>query len=167
MLRDCDVEGKVKQGGGSIMIWGCMTHKGVGFACWVQGWMDSNLYVTILEDELLKTIEYYKLKHKNVIFQQDGAHPHDAEKVKDWLKKYKITLLDLPSQSPNFNPIEHLWDHVKRQLARYPKEAKGVHEIWEQFQVEWNNIRKDVCTKLIESMRKYVKAVNKAKQGYT
>src|SRR5271169_3083021 len=61
-LRDRDEEGKAKHGGGSIMVWGCMTGQGVGFACWVQGWMNSDLYISILEDELLNTIEHYKLK---------------------------------------------------------------------------------------------------------
>src|SRR5271157_145686 len=166
-LRDRDVEGKVKYGGGSIMIWGCMTHQGVGFACWVQGRMNSDFYITILEDELLNTMKYYKLNRKKVIFQQDGARPHTTEKVKEWFKKHKIRVLDWPPQSPDLNPIEHLWDHLKRQLAKYPKEPKGVHELWERVQVEWNKIPEDVCFKLVRSMRRRVKAVDKAKGGYT
>ena len=62
------------------MFWGCMTHQRVGFACWVQGQMNSDLYLTILEDELLNTIKYYTLNQKKIIFQQDGAHPHTTER---------------------------------------------------------------------------------------
>jgi len=166
-LRDRDVEGKAKHGGGSIMVWGCMTNQGVGFACWVQGRINSDLYISILEDELLNTIEYYKLKRKNIIFQQDGARIHTTAKVFQWFKKHKITVLDWPPLSPDLNPIEHLWDHLKRQLAKYPKEPKGVHELWERVQVEWDKIPKEVCCKLIASMRKRVKAVRRAKGGYT
>ena len=166
-LRDREVERKVKHGGGSIMVWGCMTNQGVGFACWIQGQMDSDLYTTILEDELLGTIEYYKLKRCKLIFQQDNARIYTTKKVKEWFQKNKITVLDWPPQSPDLNPIEHLWDHLKRQLAKYPKEAKGVHELWERIQVEWNNIPKDVCSNLIKSMRKRVKAVKRARGGYT
>ena len=79
------------------MVWGCMTNQGVGFACWVQGWMDATLYISILEDELLKTMEHYKLKRKDIIFQQDGARPHTAEKVKQWFKKHKIKVLEWPA----------------------------------------------------------------------
>jgi len=143
-----------------------MTYQGVGFACWVQGQMDSDLYLTILEDELLRTIEHYKLKHKKLIFQQDGSSVHDAKKVKDWFKDKKITVLDWPAQSPDLNPIEHLWDHIKRKLSRYPREPKGVHELWERVQKEWNDIPVDVCTNLIDSMGRRVKAVKRAKGGY-
>ena len=162
-LRDRDVEGKVKHGGGSIMVWGCMTHRGVGFAYWIEGWIDSDLYITILEDELLNSIEYYKLKRKDIIFQQDGTRPHTTKKVKEWFKKQKLKVLVQSAQSPDLNLIEHLWDHLKQQLARYPKEAKGVHELWEYVQVEWNKIPEDVCSKLVESMPKHVKAVKRVK----
>ena len=149
------------------MIWGCMTNKGTGYACWVQGRMDSSLYLTILEDELLKTIEYYELDRKKLIFQHDGSPVHDANKVKDWFKEQKITKLDWPPQSPDLNPIEHLWDHLKRKLARYPREPKGVHELWERVEKEWNAIPQDVCSNLVASMERRVKAVKRAKGGYT
>src|SRR5271169_5506364 len=166
-LRDWDVEGKAKHGGGSVIVWSCMTNQGIGFACWVQGWMNSDLYISILEDELLNTIEYYKPKHMKIIFQQDGARVHTTDKVFQWFKKHKIMVLDWPLLSPDLNLIEHLWDHLKRQLAKYPKEPKGVHELWEHVQVEWNKIPKEVCCKLIASMCKRVKAVRRAKGGYT
>ena len=42
-----------------------------------------------------------------------------------------------PAQSPDLNPIEHLWFLLKRRLAKYPKSAKGITELWERVQVEW------------------------------
>src|SRR5882762_969242 len=54
-LSDRIVEGTVKFGGGSVMIWGCMTWEGVGMACKIDGRMDADLYVQILEDELQRS----------------------------------------------------------------------------------------------------------------
>ena len=34
------------------MMWGCMSWDGVGYAAKIDGRMDSNLYCSILEDEL-------------------------------------------------------------------------------------------------------------------
>ena len=34
------------------MMWGCMTWDGVGLACKIDGRMDADLYVQILEEEL-------------------------------------------------------------------------------------------------------------------
>ena len=45
------VQGTVKCGGGSLMMWGCMGWDGVGFACKIDGKMDADLFVSILGDE--------------------------------------------------------------------------------------------------------------------
>ena len=49
-LTDRHVEGTLKFGGGSLMMWGCMTAQGVGYACRIDGKMNAELYVNILED---------------------------------------------------------------------------------------------------------------------
>ncbi|KAG1491959.1 hypothetical protein G6F45_013486 [Rhizopus arrhizus] len=39
----------VKGGGGSIMVWGCITYDGPGYACWIsEGTMKASDYVGIL-----------------------------------------------------------------------------------------------------------------------
>lgn len=43
----------VKHGGGSTMIWGCMSMKGVGRMCVIDGIMDATKYVKILDQNLL------------------------------------------------------------------------------------------------------------------
>ena len=51
-LNDSLVEGTLKFRGGSLMMWGCMTWEGVGFASKIDGMMDGDLYLQILKDEL-------------------------------------------------------------------------------------------------------------------
>ena len=75
--------------------------------------------------------------------------------------------MDWPAQSPDLNPIEHLWVHLKRKLAAYPEPPKGIIELWERAQVEWDEIGREVCQNLIESMPRRVEAVIEAKGGYT
>ena len=68
-LSDRLVEGTVKFGGGSVMLWGCMTWEGFGFACRIEGKMDADLYVQILEEELQQTLGFFDKSQEDIIFQ--------------------------------------------------------------------------------------------------
>ena len=148
------INGTVKFGGESLMMWGCMTSKGVGYACKIEGRMDSELYRTILEDYFLNTLEFYGLDHSKIIFQQDNDPKHTSKLAQKWFKDNEINVLDWPPQSPDLNPIEHLWSHLKRQLAGYEEEPEGMNELWERTEAEWNSIPLEECLKLFESMPK-------------
>ena len=71
-----------------------------------------------------------------------------------------------PAQSPDLNPIEHLWVHLKNQLNTYDRPPKGVFELWDRLEKEWNKIPPEVCQKLIESVPRRLEAVIKAKGGH-
>jgi hypothetical protein len=157
----------VKHGGGSIMIWGCMTAFGVGHMCQIQGTLVQDLYIEILEDCLLKTIKYYKMKSKDTIFQQDNDPKHSAGRVQEWLKRKKFEKLSWPAQSPDINPIEHLWAIIKRKLNEYEQPPNGMIQLWERIENIWNDIDEDICMNLIESMPRRIEAVLKAKGKWT
>ena len=166
-LQDQHVSGTVKFGGGSLMVWGCMTPQGVGDMCKIDGRMDAELYTSILQDEFLSTVEFYELDRAKLIFQQDNDPKHTSKKASKWFQQNKVNVLKWPAQSPDLNPIEHLWQHLKRQLNAYEVPPAGVHELWERLEVEWNRIPKEVCRNLIESMPRRIQAVIKAKGGPT
>jgi transposase len=166
-LKDQHISGTVKFGGGSLMVWGCMTPHGVGHMCKIDGRMDAELYTSILQDEFLATEEFYGLDRAKLIFQQDNDPKHTSKKAAKWFQQNKVNVLKWPAQSPDLNPIEHLWQHLKWQLNAYEVPPAGVHELWERVQVEWERIPKEVCGNLIESMPRRIQAVIKAKGGQT
>ena len=161
------VKDTLKFGGGSLMVWGCMTPQGVGYMCKIEGRMDAELYTTILQDDLLATVEFYGLDREELIFQQDNDPKHTSQKASKWFKDNNINVLKWPAQSPDLNPIEHLWSHLKRQLSAYETPPAGIHALWERVQVEWEKIPPEVCVGLIESMPRRIQAVIKAKGGNT
>lgn len=161
------VQQTVKHGGGSIMIWGCITADGPGYMCKVEGTMDQELYKSILEGELMQTIDWYKMDPKKIIFQHDNDPKHKAKSVQEWLNTQPFEVLVWPAQSPDLNPIEHVWNHLKRQLNQYEKPPKGMLELWERVETEWNKIDKETCMNLIESMPRRIDAVLKAKGKWT
>jgi hypothetical protein len=45
-----------------------MRWEGVGYATRIEGKMDAQLYTDILDDELLKSLEWFKVNVENVYF---------------------------------------------------------------------------------------------------
>src|ERR1700709_1936030 len=122
-----------------------MTSKGVGFACKIEGTMNAELYTSILDDELQQTIQYCQLDSDQIIFQQDNDPKHTSKLAQEWFKDNEIEVLQWPPQSPDLNPIEHLWRHLKFQVANHEKYPKSIADLWERVEGEWNAIPLKVC----------------------
>ena len=166
-LSDRLVEGTVKFGGGSVMVWGCMFWDGPGYACKIDGRMDGDLYVKIMEEDLKASMDYYGKSPEEVVFQQDNDPKHTCKKAKNWFQNSDLEVMEWPAQSPDLNPIEHLWSHLKKKLGEYETPPAGITGLWERVEKEWNNIPASVCQNLIESMPRRVAAVLAANGGYT
>ena len=72
----------IKHGGGVIFVWSCMTSHGMGYMRKIKGKMTQALYLSILQDEVMKTIEWYYFNPSCVIFQQDNDPKHTSKLVK-------------------------------------------------------------------------------------
>ena len=129
--------------------------------------MDSQLYTEILDSYVKQSAEYYELNPDQMISQQDNDPKHISRLARQWFQDHNVELLDWPAQSPDLNPIEHLWNHLKRQLNGSECQPKGMHELWERVETEWNKIPQEVCEGLVESMPQRIEEVLKAKGGYT
>jgi hypothetical protein len=68
-LQDKEIQETVKFGGGSLMVWGCMGWNGVGILAEVEGRMDAEQYVFILEANLLPSMENSGIPEESIIFQ--------------------------------------------------------------------------------------------------
>ncbi|KAG1143627.1 hypothetical protein G6F37_011935 [Rhizopus arrhizus] len=152
----------VKHGGRSVMVWACMTSHGVGYICEIyDGRMTASDYIHILKTELADTLHYYRLGDGDFIFQHDNDPKHTAKITTTYLiEEAKYPVLPWPSQSPDLNPIEHMWRHLNLKLTLYEQRARGVHELWERIKIEWETFDKDICCKYIDSMPARVQASN-------
>jgi hypothetical protein len=161
------IKSTVKHGGGNIMVWGCLTSKGMGYICHIHGSLDSELYRQILHDEFMATLNYYNMAVEKVIFQQDNDPKHTAKLTKQWFINNNIKILDWPSQSPDLSPIEHIWNEVDRRLRKLPGQITSKDDLWNKVGDVWEDIDVNTCIKLIETMPERIRDVIRAKGGYT
>ena len=131
--------------------------------------MDGNInaakYIQILDEHLLPYLR--QLGIENYIFQDDNAPCHTAKPTVKWKESKLIDSLEWPSQSPDLNPIEHLWDELERKIRRDKVKPKNKAELFAALEREWGRIHSNVTDNLVNSMPRRIKAVLDAKGGAT
>ncbi len=146
----------VKHGGGSIMLWGCFSAAGTGRLVAIEGKMNAAKYRDILDKNLLQSAQDLRLGRR-FTFQQDNDPKHTAKITKEWLHNNSVTVLEWPSQSPDLNPIEHLWRDLK--MAVHQRLPSNLTELERICKEEWQRIPKSRCEKLVASFPKRLMAV--------
>jgi DDE superfamily endonuclease/Homeodomain-like domain len=160
----------VKHGGGSLMVWGCITAEGMGRLHRIDGIMKGVDYVKILDDNLLGTLKDQKLKKTGkygVIFQQDNDPKHTSRVASNWFEEKRIKKLPWPPSSPDMNIIEHVWYQLDKLVRARDPLPKNKEQLWEALQEEWAHFPKASLDALYESMPVRIGALKEAHGSYT
>ena len=150
------------------MLWGCMAASGIGNLVFIESTIKKADYLSILQQNVTPSVEKLGLGG-NWIFQQGNDPKHSSEIVKDWLLYRTSKVIDHPPQSPDLNPIEHLWEYVEKKVRKlhlcsilyYIFDLKAV------VQDEWTKIPPKFTKKLVESMPSRQESLIKSKGRQT
>ena len=154
----------MKHGGGGIMVWGCIARAGIGRLHKIDGNVTAQHYLKILKYCAVPSLQHL-FGDQPAIFQQDNAPCHTAKVVKESIEANNIDILSWPGNSPDLNAIEHIWDHLARQVAK--EKFSNGQELLDKLKVEWEKIPLCFLEKLIDSMPQRIEAVIKANRGAT
>ena len=91
------------------------------------------------------------------IFMQDGAPAHTAKETIQWLRKRMNILINWPPNSPDLNPIEHLWGLMKRQVQK--QKPKTKKELVDLLQKIWSEIPMEIINNLVASFEERLNIV--------
>ena len=119
-----------------------------------EGRLNSDSYATFLKEVLGRT-------RKHLILIQDGARYHTSAAMRGFFEKYshRITVYQLPSYSPDYNPIEKLWKKVKEKdihLHYFPTFESLKHKV-EEALIRFQDMKNEILplfgfyTKLLEA----------------
>ncbi len=92
----------VKHGGGSVLMWGCMSAAGVELH-FIDGIMNSQMYCSILKEKMLPSL---RALGRRALFQHDNDPKHTAKATVGFLKKNRVKVIQSVSWSePNRTPM--------------------------------------------------------------
>ena len=97
----------------------------------------------------LKLISTHIPKGRHAVIIMDKASWHTTKKLK---KFNNITIIHLPAASPELNPVEQIWQHLRRRELSN-RSFKNYDEILDVCCIAWNNFVdekgaiKNLCTR--------------------
>jgi hypothetical protein len=95
------------------------------------------------------------------LYQRDSAPCHKVRSVREWFVDNMVPEMDCLAQSPDLNPIEHLWDESDRQLCSRLRRATSLTALAIVQKEEWAAIPPEMFRNLVESLPGRVRAVIK------
>lgn len=152
----------VRHGGGTVMFWGCISAYGCGELVPVDGMMNQQKYLSILNDHAFASGD--KLIGESFILQQDNAPCHKGRLVTSFLRGAEVETLNWPPQSPDLNIIENVWGYIKGK--RCVSLIRDRNETISEVQSLWKEVSVEMLCKLVEAIPKRLQKVIIAKGGY-
>jgi transposase len=150
------------------MVWGCFVWGERGpLLILPKGRLNGQSYVTILEETLMDFWMNQSEKRGYIIVQEDNAPIHTCKLANQWRESVDMETLVWPPNSPDLNPIEQVWYHIKTIIQKMTPRPMTVPSLKEAINRAWSEFDVNILNRLVESMPDRIAAVMEAKGGNT
>ncbi len=80
----------------SLMVWGCISTYGMDSLHVLEGTMNAERYIKVLEQHMLPSRQCL-FQGRPCVFQQDSSKPHTAAITTAWLHNRRVRVLNWPA----------------------------------------------------------------------
>ncbi len=148
----------------SLMVWGCISAYGMGCLHVLEGTMNAERYINVLEQNMLPS-RWRLFQGRPCVFQQDNAKPHSAAITTAWLHSRRVRVLNWPACSPDLSRIENICCIIKRKI--HQRRPQTLQQLETYIRQEWDQIPTPKLQKLITSMPRHLQTVLKRRGDAT
>ena len=151
-------------------MWAWMTADGPGEICEITRRMNSEEYITILEDVMLPSVRalYPEMERPQLFFMQDNCPAHTARDTMIWFEEHpEITVIEWPARSPDINPIENVWAEMVREV-RSRGDLRTRADLIAAVNVSWDELRdkQENFRNLLNSLPNRLEKIITAERGW-
>ena len=162
---DDKVQTVQNRGYGTVMVWGGVVGLNRTPLVRLNGRLRSGDYIDQILEEYVVPLFHHGVVPVD-IFMHDNAPPHRANVTKQFLVDENVPTMDWPAVSPDMNPIENVWSHMKRQLKKrnFPQNPDALFATLSDI---WDELTEDYIQNLTQLMRRRVRALQQANGSHT
>ena len=149
------------------MVWGMVSLNCKSELVTVNGNLNARRYRDkIVAEQVEPHFDDHALADRPIVMH-DGATPHTARISMATLRQSAMEVRPWPSLIPDLNPIEHVWDYIRRHLNEMDSRVQSLDELREAIHEVCRHMPQQYVRPLIHSMRRRVAAVIAADGGST
>ncbi|KAK7109366.1 hypothetical protein V1264_013416 [Littorina saxatilis] len=79
--------------------------------------------------------------------------PHCSAAINTFIQQARVNRMLWPANSPDLNPIEHMWDKLCRRVQQHHPPPANLGQLLQWLQQEWNGVPRAFICNMIHSMR--------------
>lgn len=124
-----------RSSGGSFMIWRAISHCGPLNIYRIDGCMNSEQYIHLLQQYFLKQSIGEKWT-----FKQDKCSVHCSKYTKYWFEANDVDFLDWQVKEHNVNIVENVWGQLVRVVNTDGKQCENTSQLEAAIATSWPKV---------------------------